>query len=66
MADNYHYRRGFEGISGSEHTLDQRQFSRAVEHFGQRGLHARALSGGENHNVEVRHQCGDATPIVAR
>ncbi len=53
VADNRNDCGGLERLRRPEHPLDQRQFSRTVEHFGQRGLHARTFSCRENHNMQI-------------
>ena len=44
---------GDRARGGAEHVLDQRQSGRRVEHLGQRGLHPRALAGGQDDDVDV-------------
>ena len=53
MADDHHDRGGRKGRSGTKHVIDQREAGGAVQDFRQRGFHARALPGGQDHNVDV-------------
>jgi hypothetical protein len=44
---------------GIDHVRDQRTSRKRVQHLGQRGVHALALSGSEDHDVERgRHEAG--------
>ena len=57
MSHNYNSRRRLQRLSVPQHVIDERQFPRAMEDFGQRGLHSRAFAGRENDYVEVGHDC---------
>ena len=53
MADDDGRRARADGGGAVEDVLDHRLPGDAVQHFGQRGLHPRALAGGENDDVSV-------------
>ena len=53
MTDDDGRRTGTEGGSAREHMLDERPPGHPVQHLCPRGLHARALAGGENDDVGV-------------
>ena len=53
---------GFSEPAVVQHAVDERAAGDSVQHLRQLGFHPRALAGGENDDVEVRHawitECG--------
>ena len=48
-----------EPAGRGEHMLDHGPARHFVQHLGARGLHPRALAGGKDDNVNVRHDVHD-------
>ena len=55
VADHHGDGTGRHGRRRGEDVLDHRNARHPVEHLGMRGLHARALAGGEHGDMDVRH-----------
>ena len=55
-----------QGGGGPENPFDERQAADPVQDLGQLGLHPRALTGGEDNDVYVRHARGIQTLILVR
>ena len=53
-----------QGGGGPENAFDERQAADPVQDLGQLGLHPRALTGGEDNDVYVRHARGIQTLIL--
>ena len=56
MPDDDRRRAREERLRGSHRVVDHRPPGDVVQHLGARGFHSRALAGGQNDDVEVRHR----------
>ena len=55
-----------QGGGHPEHAFDECQAANLMQYLGQLGLHPRALTGGEDNDVYVRHARGIQTLILVR
>lgn len=53
VTNNYNDRYWRHCVCGPENVVDERSTASAVQNLGDRGLHARPLTGGEHYDVEV-------------